>query len=125
MRNSRRFSMTHWRCAAMAPLLALALLPAVRAQDGAAPPATTSLREVDLDARALIDRFREAIKSLRDLSCTVEQRQTEGDEPGELATGSVALTFERAPNGVGIIKKFRIARDAAATGDGKQGAASA
>jgi thiol-disulfide isomerase/thioredoxin len=86
----------------------LAVSPVAFAQD-AKEPAPATQDAVDLAAKEFIAKFREAIKDVKDVSCTVEQT-TKVNGKTETFKGEVVATIVRAPgsNGVGMLKNFRI-----------------
>ncbi len=88
----------------------LALAPAALAQDSKDPKAAPATQDaVDPAAKEFITKFRAAIKEVKDLSCTIEQKQT-AEGKTDTFRGEVVATITRVPgaSGAGMLKHFRI-----------------
>jgi thiol-disulfide isomerase/thioredoxin len=77
-------------------------------QDKASPAAQSGPTTVDGAARAFVDSSRAAIKEIRDLSCSVQQRMSAEGETATTYRGDVVMTITRDGNGAGSLKNFRI-----------------
>jgi thiol-disulfide isomerase/thioredoxin/outer membrane lipoprotein-sorting protein len=76
------------------------------AQD-AAKPTTSGPTTVDPAAKEFIEKFRSNMKNVKDLSCTVTQKMTQG-ETAESRTGTFAGVFQRTETGPVRLTKFKI-----------------
>src|SRR5438105_2131017 len=87
--------------------LPLALAQASPAQPPAAKSGAKEAAPVDPAAKEFIEKFRGAVKTFDDVSCTVAQSMTTGDKT-DSQSGDLVAVFSRNDEGRATLKQFKI-----------------
>lgn len=86
---------------------------ALHAQEGIAPSDKPLIRsgengDVDPAAKEFIDKFRAAVKNVKDVSCTSTQKMSAEGGDSQSASGELVGVFLRNPTGGAQLKQFKI-----------------